>query len=66
MAVSSPERNWEVWGKKKGKKVQVAVEEPLPVLDLGLDDAHDDEVRVPRKAKPKAGEDTLLGYAWPG
>jgi hypothetical protein len=66
LAVSSPERNWEVWGKKKGKKVQVAVEEPLPVLDLGLDDAHDDEVRVPRKAKPKAGEDTLLGYAWPG
>ena len=44
----------------------MAVEEPLPVLDLGLDDAHDDEVRVPKKAKPKAGEDTLLGYAWPG
>ena len=66
LAVSSPERNWEVWGKKKGKKVQVAVEEPLPVLDLGLDDAHDDEVLVPKKAKPKAGEDTLLGYAWPG
>ena len=53
-------------GQEEGKKVQVAVEEPLPVLDLNLDDEHDDEVVVPKKAKPKAGEDSLLGYAWPG
>ena len=66
LAVSSPEKNWEVWGKRKGK-IKVAVEEdPVPVNTLGMDDERDDDEVVKPKAKPKAGEDKLLGYAWPG
>ena len=61
LAVSVPEKNWEVWGKKKGKKVKVAVEEPLPVLDLNLDNEHDDEVVVPKKAKPEGGRGFAVG-----
>jgi UDP-2,3-diacylglucosamine pyrophosphatase LpxH len=67
LAVSSPERNWEVWGCKKGKqKIRVAVEEQLTDPALNLDDEHDDDDVVAKRAKPKAGEDALLGYAWPG
>ena len=67
LAVSSPEKNWEVWGRKKGKqKIKVAVEEQLTDPALNLDDEHDDEEVVAKRAKPKAGEDALLGYAWPG
>jgi hypothetical protein len=64
LAVSSPEKNWEVWGKKKGK-LQVLNEEPVTLADLDaqLGDAHDDDERP---KKPKAGVDKLLGYAWPG
>ena len=65
LAVSSPEKKWEVWGKKKGK-IKVAVPEPPVVLGLSLDDEHDDDEVVPKRAKPKAGEDALLGHAWPG
>jgi hypothetical protein len=64
LAVSSPEKHWEVWGKKKGKVK--AVEEQLTDPALNLDDEHDDEERVAKRAKPKAGEDALLGHAWPG
>ena len=35
----------------------------LADLDAQLGDAHDDDERP---KKPKAGEDKLLGYAWPG
>jgi hypothetical protein len=66
LAVSSPEKNWEVWGKKKGRKVKVAVEEQLTDPALNLDDPHDDEEVIPKKARPKAGVDVLLGHAWPG
>ena len=67
LAVSSPEKNWEVWGRKKGKqKIKVAVEEQLTDPALSLDDEHDDDEVVAKRAKPKAGEDALLGYAWPG
>ena len=67
LAVSSPEKNWEVWGRKKGKqKIKVAVEEQLTDPALSLDDEHDDEEVVAKRAKPKAGEDALLGHAWPG
>ena len=63
LAVSSPERNWEVWGRKKGRPtVNVAVEEVLTDPGIVLDSEHDDEDRT---AKPAAGEDKLLGYAWP-
>jgi hypothetical protein len=61
LAVSSPEKHWEVWGKKKGK-VKVAVEEQLTDPALNLNDEHDDEERV---AKPRTGEEALLGHAWP-
>ena len=67
LAVSSPEKNWEVWGRKKGKqKIKVAVEEQLTDPALSLDDEHDDDEVVAKRGKPKAGEDALLGYAWPG
>jgi hypothetical protein len=47
LAVSSLERNWEVWGKRKGKTVKVAVEEVLTDPALNLDDPTDgDEVRM--------------------
>ena len=49
LAVSSPEKNWEVWGKKKGKKVKVAVEEQLTDPALNLDDEHDDEEVVAKR-----------------
>ena len=66
LAVSSPEKNWEVWGRKKGKqKIKVAVEEQLTDPALNLDDEHDDDV-IAKRARPKAGEDALLGHAWPG
>jgi len=60
LAVSSLEKNWEVWGRKKGK-IKVATEEPL-VETYGLDEDTDDDHRT---KKPKADEDKLLGHAWP-
>ena len=67
LAVSTLEKNWEVWGKKKGK-IKVVVEEPLdPVLDL--DDEHDDDevlARLREQARMKAEGYSLLGRAWPG
>jgi hypothetical protein len=63
LAVSSPERNWEVWGRKKGRPtVNVAVEEVLTDPGILLDTEHDDETRV---VKPLDPADKLLGYAWP-
>ena len=44
----------------------MAVEEQLTDPALNLDDEHDDEELVAKRAKPKAGEDALLGHAWPG
>ena len=61
LAVSSKEKNWEVWGKKKGK-IKAAVPEKLPVDTLGLDEETDDDHRV----KKAADDDKLLGVAWPG
>ncbi len=61
LAVSTKEKNWEVWGKKKGK-IKVAVPEKLPVDTLGLDEETDDDARA---KKPK-DDDKLLGVAWPG
>jgi hypothetical protein len=63
MAVSRPERNWEVWGRKKGRPtINVAVEEVLTDPGILLDGEHDDETRV---VKPVDPEDKLLGHAWP-
>ena len=68
LAVSSPDMGWEVWGKKKGKKTPVAVEEQLtdPALNDLLDDEHDDDEVATREARMKAEGLSLLGYAWPG
>jgi hypothetical protein len=63
LAVSSPERNWEVWGRRKGRPtVNVAVEEVLTDPGILLDTEHDDETRVVRPLDPA---DKLLGHAWP-
>ena len=69
LAVSSPEKHWEVWGKTKGKKVKTAEEEVLTDPALNLDDEHDDEevlARLREEARMKAEGFSLLGRAWPG
>ena len=63
-AVSSPEKNWEVWGKRKGKDQGRRGGRPLPVNALGMDDEHDDD-EVSRRPNPRPAK-TALGYAWPG
>jgi len=62
-AVSSQAKNWEVWGRKKGKKVAIAKEEetPIALADALADDNDEDEI----VKRPKS-EDQLLGRAWPG
>ena len=56
LAVSSPERNWEVWGRKKGKqRIKVAVEEQLTDPAINLDDAHDDDVVARRTGQDRRG-----------
>ena len=60
LAVSSLEKNWEVWGRRRAR-LKVAIEEPL-VETYGLDEDTDDDQRT---KKPKADEDKLLGHAWP-
>jgi hypothetical protein len=60
LAVSRPEWNWEVWGRKKGRpNGNFATDEAL--TDLVLESDHDDDVR----GAPHGPEDKLLGHAWP-
>jgi len=70
LAVSSPEKKWEVWGKKKDKskvKIVEAVPEP-PISDFAADmaDEHDDEQVVSKPAPKPDPNCKLLGIAWPG
>jgi len=60
LAVSSKEKNWEVWGVKKGKPK--LADEPTSDVGADLADEHDDDAPPP-KTDPNA---KLLGIAWPG
>jgi hypothetical protein len=60
LAVSSKEKNWEVWGVKKGKPK--LADEPTSDVGADLADEHDDDAPTP-KTDPNA---KLLGIAWPG
>ena len=65
LAVSSPEKNWEVWGQQEGQdqgRRRRAADGPRPEPGRRAR-----RRRAGRQAaKPKAGEDALLGHAWPG
>jgi hypothetical protein len=58
LAVSTPEKNWEVWGVKKGKPK--FLDEATSDLSADMVDDHDDD-RI-TKVDP---ESKLLGVAWP-